>query len=115
MNAFVAATEVLIPIQTEYYALEGLSQLLNNISMIQKHLNSDLEVSTILLTMYDGRTNLASQVAEEVREHFPIRSYRRSFPERADLGSTELPADGLDLRSPVLGCAVLPRGCSRDC
>ncbi len=80
VNAFVAATEVLIPIQTEYYALEGLSQLLNNISMIQKHLNSDLEVSTILLTMYDGRTNLASQVAEEVREHFPDQVLQAVIP-----------------------------------
>jgi chromosome partitioning protein len=71
VNAFVAAKEVLIPIQCEYYALEGLSQLLKNIEMIQKHLNSDLVVSTILLTMYDGRTNLAAQVAAEVREHFP--------------------------------------------
>jgi len=71
VNAFVAAGEVLIPIQTEYYALEGLSQLLKNITMIQKHLNSSLRVSTILLTMYDGRTNLATQVAAEVREHFP--------------------------------------------
>ncbi|KRF09512.1 chromosome partitioning protein [Arthrobacter sp. Soil782] len=71
VNAFVAAREVLIPIQCEYYALEGLSQLLKNIEMIQKHLNADLVVSTILLTMYDGRTNLAAQVAAEVREHFP--------------------------------------------
>jgi len=71
VNAFVAAGEVLIPIQTEYYALEGLSQLLKNIEMIQKHLNASLRVSTILLTMYDGRTNLATQVADEVREHFP--------------------------------------------
>jgi chromosome partitioning protein len=71
VNAFVAAKEVLIPIQCEYYALEGLSQLLKNIEMIQKHLNADLVVSTILLTMYDGRTNLAAQVAAEVREHFP--------------------------------------------
>lgn len=71
VNAFVAAKEVLIPIQCEYYALEGLSQLLKNIGLIQRHLNSDLVVSTILLTMYDGRTNLSSQVAEEVREHFP--------------------------------------------
>nr|WP_281347423.1 AAA family ATPase [Nesterenkonia halophila] len=71
VNAFVAAQEVLIPIQCEYYALEGLSQLLNNIQMIQKHLNPPLTVSTILLTMYDGRTRLAAQVAEEVREHFP--------------------------------------------
>jgi chromosome partitioning protein len=71
VNAFCAASEVLIPIQCEYYALEGLSQLLKNIEMIQKHLNADLVVSTILLTMYDGRTNLAAQVAAEVREHFP--------------------------------------------
>lgn len=71
VNAFVAAREVLIPIQCEYYALEGLSQLLKNIQMIQKHLNAALVVSTILLTMYDGRTNLAAQVADEVREHFP--------------------------------------------
>lgn len=71
INAFVAAQEVLIPIQSEYYALEGLSQLLKNIGMIQRHLNSELHVSTIMLTMYDGRTNLAAQVAEEVRRHFP--------------------------------------------
>jgi chromosome partitioning protein len=70
VNAFVAAQEVLIPIQCEYYALEGLSQLLNNIQMIQKHLNPVLSVSTILLTMYDGRTNLASQVVSEIKEHF---------------------------------------------
>jgi chromosome partitioning protein len=71
INAFVAATEVLIPIQCEYYALEGLSQLLKNIQLIEKHLNPNLRVSTILLTMYDSRTNLAHQVAADVREHFP--------------------------------------------
>ena len=64
-------SEVLIPIQCEYYALEGLSQLLSTVRMIQKHLNPRLRLSTILLTMYDGRTSLAQQVAEEVREHFP--------------------------------------------
>ena len=71
INAFVAAREVLIPIQCEYYALEGLSQLLTNIQLIERHLNSDLSVSTILLTMYDARTNLANQVVQEVRDHFP--------------------------------------------
>jgi len=71
INAFVAAGEVLIPIQCEYYALEGLSQLLNNIQLIERHLNPTLSVSTILLTMYDGRTNLANQVAQDVRDHFP--------------------------------------------
>ena len=80
VNAFVAAREVLIPIQCEYYALEGLSQLLKNIEMIQKHLNADLEVSTILLTMYDGRTNLAAQVAAEVREHFPEQVLKAVVP-----------------------------------
>lgn len=71
INAFVAAREVLIPIQCEYYALEGLSQLLNNIKLIERHLNPELSVSTILLTMYDSRTNLANQVVDEVRKHFP--------------------------------------------
>ncbi|MCZ3385499.1 MAG: ParA family protein [Actinomycetia bacterium] len=70
INAFVAASEVLIPIQCEYYALEGLGQLVRNVELIQSHLNPDLAVSTILLTMYDGRTRLAAQVADEVREHF---------------------------------------------
>ena len=71
VNAFVAAKEVLIPIQCEYYALEGLSQLVKSIEMIKKHLNPALELSTILLTMYDSRTKLASQVADEVKLHFP--------------------------------------------
>jgi chromosome partitioning protein len=71
INAFVAATEVLIPIQCEYYALEGLGQLLKNIQLIEKHLNPTLTVSTILLTMFDSRTNLAHQVADDVRAHFP--------------------------------------------
>ena len=71
INAFVAANEVLIPIQCEYYALEGLSQLLTNIQLIERHLNPKLAVSTILLTMFDSRTNLANQVAQEVRDHFP--------------------------------------------
>lgn len=71
VNAFVAAKEVLIPIQCEYYALEGLSQLLKNIELIKGHLNPELHVSTILLTMFDARTRLASQVADEVRAHFP--------------------------------------------
>ena len=70
VNALVAGDEVLIPIQCEYYALEGLGQLLNNIELIKSHLNGGLLVSTILLTMYDGRTKLADQVAQEVRNHF---------------------------------------------
>ena len=80
INAFVAAREVLIPIQCEYYALEGLSQLLKNIEMVKKHLNPNLRMSTMLLTMYDGRTNLSSQVADEVRQHFPDEVLRAVIP-----------------------------------
>ncbi|WP_344879370.1 ParA family protein [Nonomuraea antimicrobica] len=70
VNALVAADEVMIPIQCEYYALEGLGQLLRNVDLIKAHLNPTLRLSTIVLTMYDGRTRLASQVADEVRSHF---------------------------------------------
>ncbi|MFI6604347.1 ParA family protein [Nonomuraea sp. NPDC050536] len=70
VNALVAADEVMIPIQCEYYALEGLGQLLRNVDLIKAHLNPTLSLSTIVLTMYDGRTRLASQVADEVRAHF---------------------------------------------
>lgn len=80
INAFVAAQEVLIPIQCEYYALEGLSQLLRNIQLIEKHLNPVLQVSTILLTMYDGRTNLSQQVAADVRENFPDQVLNTMIP-----------------------------------
>ena len=80
VNAFVAAREVLIPIQSEYYALEGLSQLLSNIELIREHMNPELVVSAILLTMYDGRTNLSAQVAQEVREHFPQQALESVIP-----------------------------------
>jgi chromosome partitioning protein len=70
LNALVAGREVLIPIQCEYYALEGLAQLLNTVELVRAHLNPDLVVSTVLLTLYDGRTRLADQVAAEVRNHF---------------------------------------------
>ncbi|MEO7448588.1 MAG: ParA family protein [Humibacillus sp.] len=80
VNAMVAASEVFIPIQCEYYALEGLSQLMKNIELIRSHLNPTLHVSTILLTMYDGRTRLSAQVADEVREHFPREVLRTTVP-----------------------------------
>ena len=70
VNGLAAASEVLVPIQCEYYALEGLGQLLRNVDLVRGNLNPDLEVSTIVLTMYDGRTNLADQVVQEVRSHF---------------------------------------------
>ncbi|HEY9375465.1 MAG TPA: ParA family protein [Jiangellaceae bacterium] len=80
VNALVGGDEVLIPIQCEYYALEGLSQLLKNIDLVRAHLNPSLAVTTILLTMYDGRTRLAAQVADEVRRHFGDTVLRTSIP-----------------------------------
>ncbi len=80
INALVAAPEVLIPIQCEYYALEGVSQLMNNIEMVKAHLNPGLAVSTVILTMYDGRTKLADQVADEVRRYFGAKVLRTVIP-----------------------------------
>ncbi len=80
INAMNAVKEVLIPIQCEYYALEGVGQLLNNISMIRQHLNPDLHISAILMTMYDARTKLAEQVIEEVRGHFGEVVLRTKIP-----------------------------------
>jgi chromosome partitioning protein len=80
LNALVAAPEVLIPIQCEYYALEGVSQLMNNIEMVKAHLNPRLEVTTVILTMYDGRTKLADQVAAEVRRYFGGKVLRTVIP-----------------------------------
>jgi len=100
INAFTAAKELLIPIQCEYYALEGLSQLLGTVRMIQKHLNPQLHLSSILLTMYDGRTRLAQQVAEEVREHFAKEVLATVIPrsvrvsEAPSFGQTVIAYDG---------------------
>jgi chromosome partitioning protein len=80
LNALVAGAEMLIPIQAEYYALEGLGQLLETVEMVRKHLNPRLVVSTILVTMYDARTRLAAGVAEEVRGHFGDQVLRTSIP-----------------------------------
>lgn len=79
-SMLTAAGELMIPVQCEYYALEGLSQLLGSIRMIQKHLNPALHLSTIVLTMYDGRTRLAQRVAEEVRQHFPSEVLKTVIP-----------------------------------
>lgn len=92
VNAFVAATEVMIPIQSEYYALEGLSQLLGSIALIEKHLNPKLHVSTILITMYDARTKLSLEVANEVRAHFPNETLKTNIPRSVRV--SEAPSHG---------------------
>ena len=92
VNAMAAATEVLVPIQCEYYALEGLGQLLRNIELVQKNLNQRLEVSAIVLVMYDARTKLSDQVANEVRSHFGDKVCRNVVPRTVRL--SEAPSFG---------------------
>jgi chromosome partitioning protein len=95
LNALVAAPEVLIPIQCEYYALEGVSQLMKNIDMVKAHLNRDLSVSTVVLTMYDGRTKLADQVAQEVRKYFGPKVLRTVIPRSVKV--SEAPGYGMTI------------------
>jgi len=92
VNALAAATEILVPIQCEYYALEGLGQLLRNVELVQKNLNPALEVSAIVLVMYDARTKLADQVATEVRAHFGAKVCRQIIPRTVRL--SEAPSFG---------------------
>ncbi|HBP97994.1 ParA family protein [Leuconostoc lactis] len=92
VNAFTAADAILIPVQTEFYALEGLGQLLNTIELVRQQFNPDLDIAGILLTMYDGRTNLAKQVAEEVRNYFGDKVYDTVIPRTVRL--SEAPSYG---------------------
>jgi chromosome partitioning protein len=86
---------VLIPIQCEYYALEGVGQLLRNIEMVKAHLNPELNVTTVILTMYDGRTKLADQVAEDVRSHFGEKVLRTVIPRSVKV--SEAPGYGMTI------------------
>jgi chromosome partitioning protein len=95
INAFVAAPEVLIPIQCEYYALEGVGQLMRTIEMVKAHLNPRLDVSTVILTMYDGRTKLADQVAADVRAHFGDKVLRTVIPRSVKV--SEAPGYGMTI------------------
>ena len=92
VNAFTAADAILIPVQTEFYALEGLGQLLNTIELVRKQFNESLDIAGILLTMYDGRTNLAKQVSEEVRQYFGDKVYHTVVPRSVRL--SEAPSCG---------------------
>ena len=92
LNALTAADTVLVPIQCEYYALEGLSQLMHSIFLIRRRLNPDLKIEGILLTMFDGRTNLSIQVVDEVKRHFKNELYRTIIPRNVRL--SEAPSFG---------------------
>ncbi len=95
LNALTCANKVLVPIQCEYYALEGLSQLMNTIKLVRQNLNPALEVQGVVLTMFDGRTNLAIQVVEEVKKYFKNKVYNTVIPRNVRLG--EAPSYGLPI------------------
>ncbi|WP_035054900.1 ParA family protein [Carnobacterium pleistocenium] len=95
INAFTASDSILIPVQCEYYALEGLSQLLNTVRLVQKHFNPDLKIEGVLLTMLDARTNLGYEVVDEVKKYFRERVYKTIIPRNIRL--SEAPSHGLSI------------------
>lgn len=95
VNALTSADTILVPIQCEYYALEGLSQLMNTVKIVQKHLNPSLKVEGVVLTMFDARTNLSIQVVEEVKKYFGNKVYRTIIPRNVRL--SEAPSYGLPI------------------
>ena len=92
INAFTASDSILIPVQCEYYALEGLSQLLNTVRLVQKHFNPDLAIEGVLLTMFDARTNLGAEVVEEVRRYFQEKVYETVIPRNVRLSEHQVMA-----------------------
>lgn len=95
LNAFTASDSVLIPIQCEYYALEGLGQLINTINLVKKRLNKELVIEGALLTMYDARTNLSNQVVKEVKNYFDDKVYKTVIPRNVKL--SEAPSYGMPI------------------
>ena len=94
-NALTAADSVLIPVQSEYYALEGITQLLQTIRLVQKLFNPDLKIEGVLVTMYDARTNLSEEVGQEIRKHFKEKAYKTYIPRNVKL--SEAPSSGLSI------------------
>lgn len=95
LNSFTASDSVLIPVQCEYYALEGLGQLINTINLVKKHLNKNFEIEGALLTMYDARTNLSNQVVREVKNYFGEKVYKTVIPRNVKL--SEAPSYGMPI------------------
>lgn len=114
VNGLAAAAEVLIPIQCEYYALEGVTQLLRNIQLVKQNLNPQLDVEGVVLTMFDGRTTLSSDVVAQVREHFGDRTYRTVIPRTVRL--SEAPSFGEPIESfdPMSRGAIAYRELARE-
>ena len=95
INAFTTCDSILIPVQSEYYALEGLNQLMNTIKLVQRHFNPDLKIEGVLMTMLDSRTNLGNQVVEEVKKYFGDTVYQTIIPRNVRL--SEAPSYGLPI------------------
>ncbi len=114
VNGLAAADEVLIPIQCEYYALEGVSQLVRNIQLVKQNLNPQLEVEGVVLTMYDARTTLASDVVAQVREHFGDTTYRTVIPRTVRLSEAPSYGEPIEAFDPMSRGAIAYRELARE-
>jgi chromosome partitioning protein len=114
INGLAAATEVMIPIQCEYYALEGVSQLMANIQRVQANVNPDLEVEGVILTMYDGRTNLSADVVAQVRGHFKEQTYRTVIPRTVRLSEAPSFGEPIEAFDPMSRGAIAYRELARE-
>jgi chromosome partitioning protein len=114
VNGLAAADEALIPIQCEYYALEGVSQLLRNVQLVQRNLNPQLEVEGVVLTMYDGRTTLAADVVAQVREHFGETTYRTVIPRTVRLSEAPSYGEPIEAYDPMSRGAIAYRELARE-
>jgi chromosome partitioning protein len=114
VNGLAAADEVLIPIQCEYYALEGVSQLMKNIQLVKRSLNPQLKIEGVLLTMYDGRTTLAADVVAQVREHFGETTYRTVIPRTVRLSEAPSYGEPIEAYDPMSRGAIAYRELARE-
>ncbi len=114
VNALVAASEVVIPIQCEYYALEGVSQLLKNVQLVTANLNADLKVGGVVLTMYDGRTKLSKEVSEQVRAHFGDDCYRTVIPRSVRLSEAPSYGEPIEAFDPMSRGAIAYRALGKE-
>ncbi|MEO1065114.1 MAG: AAA family ATPase [Actinomycetota bacterium] len=114
INAFAASDELMIPIQCEYYALEGLGQLIRNVNLVQRNLNPELDISTIVLVMYDARTKLAEQVAEEVRSHFGDKVLRTVVPRTVRLSEAPSFGQPITVYDPISRGAIAYREVAKE-
>ena len=114
INGLAAAQEVIIPIQCEYYALEGVSQLVRNIQLVKQNLNPQLEVEGVVLTMYDGRTTLSADVVQQVREHFGDTTYRTVIPRTVRLSEAPSYGEPIEAFDPMSRGAIAYRELGRE-